>query len=130
MHHIGETARQTGLSVDTLRYYEKIGLLVNISRDAGGRRRYEQRDLSRLGFIQRAQRCNFSLDEIRQLLALRSCRDAARPEATRLTEQKLQDVRRRMADLDRLQQELERLLGLCRGSEYGCPIIDGLESPD
>ena len=90
MPSIGETAQQTGLSVDTLRYYEKIGLMPRIARDNGGRRRYEARDLGRLRFIQRAQRCNFSLSEIRQLLEFRSCRDAARPEVARLTEEKLQ----------------------------------------
>lgn len=124
---IGETSRSTGLSVDTLRYYEKIGLLPRVARDAGGRRRYDEKDLSRLRFIQRAQRCNFSLDEIRQLLELRSHRDAARPEVQRLTERKLDEIQARMADLDRLQRELELLLNLCRGSEDGCPIIEGLD---
>lgn len=127
---IGETALQTGMSVDTLRYYEKISLLPRIARDSGGRRRYEPGDLSRLRFIQRAQRCNFSLDEIRQLLEFKRCRDAARTEVAQLTERKLQEIRHRMADLDQLGQELERLLKLCRGSDQGCPIIDGLDTPD
>ncbi|MFC3105282.1 MerR family DNA-binding protein [Salinisphaera aquimarina] len=118
------------MSVDTLRYYEKIGLLPLIRRDSGGRRRYERGDVSRLRFIQRAQRCNFSLDEIRQLFEFKGCRDIARPEVAQLTEQKLQEIRHRMADLDQLQQELERLLKLCRGSGQGCPIIDGLDTPD
>ena len=130
MPSIGETAQQTGLSVDTLRYYEKIGLMPRIARDNGGRRRYEARDLGRLRFIQRAQRCNFSLSEIRQLLEFRSCRDAARPEVARLAEEKLQDIQRRMIDLERLQQELGQLLGLCHGSDRGCPIIDNLDTPD
>ena len=125
---IGETARQVGMSVDTLRYYEKIGLLSPVARDSRGRRRYVARDLARLHFIQRAQRCDFSLNEIRVLLESRSCRDAARPEVARLTEQKLQDIRTHMADLDRLQQELGNLLQLCRGSDQGCPIIDGLDA--
>lgn len=130
MPSIGETAQRTGLSVDTLRYYEKIGLLPRIARDAGGRRQYEPRDLSRLRFIQRAQRCDFSLDEIRQLLEFKGCRDAARSEVAQLTEHKLQEIRQRMADLDQLGRELERLLELCRGSDQGCPIIDGLDTPD
>lgn len=125
---IGEAASETGLSIDTLRYYEKIGLLPRISRDTGGRRRYDNADLSRLRFIQRAQRCNFSLEEIRQLLQLRSAEDNARPQVQRLTEQKLADIKARMADLDRLQRELELLLNLCHGSESGCPIIEGLDS--
>jgi DNA-binding transcriptional MerR regulator len=130
MLSIGDTARQIGMSVDTLRYYEKIGLLPRIARDPGGRRRYEPGDLSRLRFIQRAQRCDFSLDEIRQLLEFKGCRDTARPEVAQLTEQKLQEIRHRMADLDQLQQELERLLKLCRGSDQGCPIIEGLDASD
>lgn len=127
---IGEAARQTGLSGDTLRYYEKIGLMPRIARDNGGRRRYEAHDLARLCFIRRAQRCNFSLDEIRQLLEFKDCRDAARPEVARLTEQKLREIRHRMADLDRLQQELGQLLQLCQGSDRGCPIIDHFETPE
>lgn len=127
---IGEAARATGLSADTLRYYERIGLLPRIARDPGGRRRYDKDDLSRLRFIQRAQRCDFSLDEIRQLLELRSRRDPARPEVQRLTEHKLEEIQARMADLDRLQGELELLLNLCRGSEDGCPIIEGIDHPE
>jgi len=129
MPSIGETAQQTGLSADTLRYYEKIGLLPNVTRDNGGRRRYDADDLSRLRFIQRAQRCNFSLDEIRQLLEFRSCRDAARPAVARLTEHKLADIQQRLADLETLQHELQQLLYLCRGSDQGCPILDGLDHP-
>jgi len=130
MQSIGEAAQRTGLSVDTLRYYEKIGLLPRIARDPGGRRRYDLGDLSRLRFIQRAQRCNFSLDEIRQVLEFKGCRGAGRPEVAQLTEHKLQEIRHRMADLDQLQQELSRLLDLCRGSAQGCPIIDGLDTLD
>lgn len=129
MPSIGEAAQQTGLSVDTLRYYEKIGLMPRIARDNGGRRQYEQHDLERLRFIQRAQRCNFSLDEIRQLLEFRNCRNKARPEVAALTEQKLQDILRHMADLRQLQSELGRLLQRCRDSDQGCPIIDSFDKP-
>lgn len=124
---IGEAAERTGLSVDTLRYYEKIGLLPRIARDPGGRRRYDDNDLSRLRFIQRTQRCDFSLEEIRQLLALRNHQDAARTEVQHLTERKLDEIQVRITDLERLQRELELLLNLCRGSEDGCPIIEGLD---
>lgn len=125
---IGEAAEQTGLSVDTLRYYEKIGLLSGIARDAGGRRRYTPRDLAQLAFIQRAQRCNFSLDEIRLLLELRSRRHQARPEVQRLTERKLETIEARIDDLARLRHELESLLVLCRHSDGPCcPILEGLD---
>jgi DNA-binding transcriptional MerR regulator len=124
---IGDTAQKTSLSVDTLRYYEKIGLLPRIARDSGGRRRYDGDDLSRLRFIQRAQRCDFSLDEIRQLLEFRGCRDAGRPAVAQLTEHKLADIQHRLADLEQLQNELQQLLHLCQGSDQGCPIIEGLD---
>jgi len=130
MPGIGDTARQTGLSVDTLRYYEKMGLLPNVARDSGGRRRYGSDDISRLRFIQRARRCDFSLDEIRQLLGFRSCRDAARPAVAELTEHKLADIRHRLADLEQLQSELQQLLHLCQDSDQGCPILEGLDQPD
>lgn len=124
---IGETSRATKLSVDTLRYYERIGLLPRVARDPGGRRRFDDADLSRLRFIRRAQTCSFSLAEIRQMLSLREASDTSRPEVQRLTEGKLAEVERRLADLDRLKRELELLLNLCHSSDAGCPIIDNLE---
>ncbi|MEX2515688.1 MAG: heavy metal-responsive transcriptional regulator [Gammaproteobacteria bacterium] len=127
---IGEAARRTGLSVDTLRYYEKIQLMPCLARDSGGRRRYSERDLSQLRFIQRAQRCDFSLTEIGELLKLRRAPEASRPQVQQLTEQKLEDIKTRLEDLERLQHELELLLNLCRGSDKGCPIIESLDSAD
>jgi len=128
--NIGEAARRTGLSVDTLRYYEKIQLTPRIDRDPGGRRRYNERDLSQLRFIRRAQRCNFSLTEIGELLKLRRAPEVPRPQVRQLTEQKLKDIKTRLDDLDRLQHELELLLNLCRGTDKGCPIIERLDSSD
>ena len=127
---IGEAARRTGLSVDTLRYYEKIQLMPRIARDSGGRRRYGERDLSQLRFIQRAQRCNFSLMDIGELLKLRRNPEAPRLQVQQLTEQKLKEIKARREDLERLQHELELLLNLCRGSDKGCPIIESLDSTD
>ena len=127
---IGEAARRTGLSVDTLRYYEKIQLMPRIARDSGGRRRYGERDLSQLRFIQRAQRCNFSLMDIGELLKLRRTPEAPRLQVQQLTEQKLKEIKARREDLERLQHELELLLSLCRGSDKGCPIIESLDSTD
>lgn len=121
---IGETAQSTGLTVDTLRYYEKIGLLPRVARDTGGRRRFDEADLSRLRFIRGAQACDFSLEEIRQMLTLREMPEVPGPEVQHLTEQKLAEIEQRLADLDRLKRELELLLNLCRASEQGCPIID------
>jgi len=124
---IGEVSRRTGLSVDTLRYYERIGLLPPVTRGPGGVRLYGERDLARLRFIQRAQRMNFTLEEIGQLLAMREDPQHAREEVRRLTLAKLEAVEAALRDLTHLRDELALLVNLCRGSEGGCPIIEGIE---
>jgi len=117
----------TGLSADTLRYYERIGLLPGVARTASGIRLYGERDLSRLRFIQRAQKMNFSLEEIGALLSLREDPQHARDTVRELTAHKLAEVEARLEELTLLRNELTLLLNLCRGSAEGCPIIEGME---
>ena len=124
---IGELARESGLKPDTLRYYERIGLLPRVARDAGGRRRYQEADCSRLRFILRARAMDFSLEEIAALLQMREEPQRARAEVRALTRRKLEQVERRLESLDLLRRELQLLLSLCRASEEGCPIIEQLE---
>jgi len=126
-YRIGDVTRLTGLSADTLRYYEKIGLLPKVARNASGVRLYDEQDLSRLRFIQRAQRMNFSLEEIGMLLKMRENPRDARDEVRQLTAHKLAEVERSLEELTLLRNELTLLLNLCRGSEDGCPIIEGIE---
>jgi len=116
-----------GLSADTLRYYEKIGLLPAVARNTSGVRQYVDEDLSRLKFIQRAQKMNFSLKEIADLLQMRADPQHARDEVRQLTSNKLAEVESRLSELATLRNELTLLLNLCHGSEAGCPIIEGLE---
>ncbi len=125
---ISETSRQTGLSADTLRYYEKIGLLPRIQCDHGGRRRYSEQDLSRLRFIQRAQKMNFSLAEIADLLTMRADPTQARNEVRQLTRRKLEQVEEHLRELTTLRNELTLLLNLCSAAEDGCPIIEDMET--
>ncbi len=125
---ISEFSQLTGLSPDTLRYYEKIGLLPRIKRDSGGRRRYSEQDLSRLRFIQRAQKMNFTLAEIADLLSMRENPNRARDEVRLLTRRKLDQVEEHLQALTTLRNELTLLLNLCRGSEDGCPIIEDIEA--
>lgn len=127
-HRIGDVTRLTGLSADTLRYYEKIDLLRPVSRLVSGVRVYGEGDLSRLGFIQRAKAMNFSLDEIAQLLEMREDPPRARDEVHELTHRKLEKVESHMEELDTLRKELTLLINLCRGAEAGCPIIEDLDS--
>jgi len=127
MYRIGEITKLLNLSADTLRYYEKIGLLPRISRNASGLRVYCEQDLSRLKFIRRAQRMRFSLAEIAQLLRLREDPQHAKPEVRKLAGEKLADIETDLNELSTLRNELLLLVNLCSAGEDGCPIIGGLE---
>ncbi len=116
---IGEMATRLGMSTDTLRYYEKIGLLPRPLRDSGGRRRYVDADLARLLFIQRAQAMNFSLAEIGHLLQLRERPQKTRADVRHLAGEKLAQVELRLKSLRLLRNELRLLLNLCAGSDDG-----------
>lgn len=126
-YKISEITRQTGFSADTLRYYEKIGLLKKIRRTPAGVRLYSEADLSRLRFIQRAKLMHFSLDEIGQLLTMRENPAKARKSVRRLTRQKLEEVERNLKNLTTLRNELTLLVNLCCDSNEGCPIIDHID---
>ncbi|MCK5387585.1 MAG: heavy metal-responsive transcriptional regulator [Gammaproteobacteria bacterium] len=127
LYRIGEVTKKTGLSADTLRYYEKIKLLPKVSRNASGIREYDDKDISRLKFIQRAQKMNFSLSEISDLLKMRENPQKVRDEVRQLTADKLGEVDEHLQSLTTLRNELQLLLNLCQGAEEGCPIIEGLE---
>lgn len=122
---IGELARQSGVHVETVRYYQKRGLLPEPKRPAGGVRRYDSTLVARIGFIKRAKEIGFSLDEVGKLLRLAvtpGCRDA-RDIAT----EKLAVVDARISDLQRVRRTLASLIAACNaGAKRACPIIDAL----
>ncbi len=122
-YHIGAIAHKLGLTPDTLRYYEKIGLLPRVSRNPSGIRLYNDKDVSRLKFIQRAQQMNFTLAEIASLLKMREAPQRARKQVRELTAKKLVEVEARVKELRTLQNELQLLINLCTGSKDSCPII-------
>ena len=126
-YRIGGVTKLLGISADTLRYYEKIGLLPAINRTVSGIRVYHERDLSRLRFIRRAQKMKFSLKEITELLKMREDPQHARDEVRLLTRTKLSEIEEHLDDLQFLRNELQLLLNLCAASEDGCPIIEGIE---
>jgi len=127
MYKIGKVTKLIGITADTLRYYEKFGLLPNISRNASGIRQYDDKDISRLKFIKRAQSMNFCLNEIKELLTMREDPQHAKDSVRSLTVDKLKDVEAQIAELTTLQNELTLLLNLCRASEEGCPIIEDID---
>jgi MerR family transcriptional regulator, mercuric resistance operon regulatory protein len=123
---IGQLAEAAGVSVETVRYYQRRGLLREPARPLGGIRRYSLGDVKRIRFIKRAQQLGFSLEEVGKLLQLedgRSCR-----ETERLAEQKLALVEARIADLQRLRKTLKELIGRCEAGRgtITCPIIASL----
>jgi DNA-binding transcriptional MerR regulator len=108
-YRIGELSRHLGLSADTLRYYEKIRLLPPVARNSSGLRVYDDKDKSRLKFIRRAQRMNFTLAEIGLLLEMRENPQKARSEARALMQKKLQEVEAQVEELVTLRTEMRLL---------------------
>lgn len=126
-YRIGDVTEKLGLSADTLRYYEKIGLLPKVGRNGAGIRLYNDQDLSRLKFIQRAQQMNFTLAEIAELLKMREAPQRARRQARELTQRKLGEIEARLAEMKTLRDELKLLINLCSGSKKKCPIITKMD---
>ena len=126
-YRIGQVAEMLRLSADTLRYYEKSGLIPHIARTASGIRLYSDQDISRLRFIRHAQQMNFSLAEVGDLLKMRENPQLARAQVRQLTADKLVEVESRLNDLNTLRKELRLLLNLCEINEDGCPIIEGMD---
>ncbi len=123
---IGRLALAADVHVETVRYYQRIGLLREPVRPLGGVRRYETRDVSRLQFIRRAKTMGFTLKEIAGLLQLQGKR--ACNQTRRLTEHKLVDVRRKLAELQSLETALRQLADECARAPQGgrCPTLDFL----
>src|SRR5579871_820836 len=110
---IGRLARETGLSVDAIRFYEKEGLLREPLRSQGGFRLYAQRDVERLRFIRSAQELGFSLAEVRELQLLGDENTQGCTHVRDLIRLKLDSVRRKMSDLKKLEGSLKSALGKC-----------------
>ncbi|MGH8131267.1 MAG: MerR family transcriptional regulator [Steroidobacteraceae bacterium] len=125
---IREAARTVGLSVDTLRYYEKISVLPRPARGAGGQRSYAEKDLVRLRFVVRAQALGFSLQEIRQLLRFRENPIRCSKSVRRLAQRKCENLAAQRQAIEHTHRELSLLLSLCSGASDHCPILDRLES--
>lgn len=127
-YKISAVSKRLSLTQDTLRYYEKIGLLNTVARNVSGVRQYTEQDISHLRFIQRAQKMNFSLAEISELLKMRQAPQHARDDVRQLTAVKLVEIETRLEELSSLKNELQLLLNLCRNAEDGCPIIENIET--
>lgn len=124
---IGELSRQTGCKVETIRYYERIGVLPPPARSEGGHRVYNESHLKRLNFVLRARRLGFPLGEVRTLLDLADGEGETCEQGEKLASERLTQVRQKMADLTLMEGVLDDMVAECRlGTTPQCPLIDTL----
>jgi len=124
---IGTLSKKTGTKVQTIRYYEQIGLMNEPGRSAGGQRRYFEQDLDRLGFIRHSRQLGFSLEAIRELLDLSDDPSRSCAEADIIARRHLVQVEKRIKRLQALKKELRRMVTECAGNSVSeCKIIEVL----
>ncbi|MBO0796705.1 MAG: MerR family DNA-binding protein [Ktedonobacteraceae bacterium] len=129
MLSIGQVARRAGVGVETVRFYEREGLLEEPPRRASGYRQYSEQVVKRIHFIKRAQQLGFSLKEMMELLMLRVDGQTSCEEVKRHTEAKIAQVEQKLLDLQRMRQALLQVASLCEeeGPRSRCPMLDALE---
>ena len=125
----GVLATQTGVNSETIRYYEKIGLMPDPARSSAGHRVYNESHAKRLSFVRRSRELGFTLEEIRELLELVDGGDYTCADVRDRTLTHLDDISKRIQDLQKLQRKLKSMAAKCDGgSAPECPIVDALYS--
>ncbi|HQT65664.1 MAG: hypothetical protein B7Z71_05230 [Acidocella sp. 21-58-7] len=126
---IGIVAGRSGCGIETIRFYEKAGVLPRARRSEGGRRVYDDRDVARITFIRRARELGFSLNEVRGLLALAEGNGDACEKVQSITLRHLDDIAAKISDLTTMQAVLNALVTRCaEGDNTACPLIDTLSN--
>lgn len=127
MLSIGDLSRRTGVKIPTIRYYEQMGLIEPPERSEGNQRRYSRRELERLSFIRHARDLGLNIEAIRELIELSAHPEQPCAHADRIAEEQLQAVREKIAKLQRLETELERIATHCHGDQIkDCYVIRAL----
>lgn len=127
MFSIGDLSRRTGVKVPTIRYYEQMGLVAAPERSEGNQRRYGRQELERLAFIRHARDLGFAVEDIRSLIELSGHPEQPCGHADRIAGEQLISVREKIAQLQRLEAELERIASCCDGNTVGdCYVIRAL----
>jgi Hg(II)-responsive transcriptional regulator len=127
---ISEAAQEAGVNVQTIRYYERRGLLPSPPRRTSGYRDLADETVRRVRFIKRAQELGFSLDEVAELLRLRAARPRNRARVRAIAERRVEQVDRKIAELQALRGILHGLIHQCHeGVTLDCPIIEAFEQP-
>lgn len=124
---IGLVSRRSGCSIDTIRFYEKTGILPQPRRTEAGRRVFDESDIARITFVRRARELGFSLDEVRGLLALAEGTGDSCDQVRSLARHHLDEIATRIADLTTMQTVLDALVAQCaQGTNPTCPLITAL----
>ncbi len=124
---IGALSKRTGCNVETIRFYERIGIMPKPARTQGGHRVYTQDHLKRLTFVRRSRELGFTLDQVRNLLSLVDSDDYTCDEVKEMTLEHMGDVRHKIADLRKLERVLNDMVSQCdRGAVPDCPVVDAL----
>lgn len=127
MLSIGTLARRTGTNVQTIRYYEQIGLMPEPGRSEGGQRRYGTLELDRLAFIRHSRQLGFSLEAIRELLDLSDSPERSCVQVDAVAQKQLREVEARISRLEALRMELQRMISECRSDRVAnCRILEVL----
>ncbi|MCA9447491.1 MAG: MerR family transcriptional regulator [Candidatus Omnitrophica bacterium] len=126
---VGQLAKQSGVNIETIRFYERKGLLPRPPRSSGGYRQYSTETISRVRFIKRSQELGFSLKEVAELLSLRIGPEATCGDIKRVAEEKAEDIDQKIRDLRQMKKALSALVDQCSGdgSTSDCPILEHLE---
>ncbi len=129
---VGQLAKKAGVNVETVRYYERIGLMPEPQRRESGYRMYSQDDLTRLAFIRHAKELGFTLNEIRELLELRVDAKSNCEEVRAQAEAKIRNIEQKIAHLQRIREVLGKLVSACwqREDTGECPILEAIERED
>ncbi|MDB5311305.1 MAG: merR1 2 [Gemmataceae bacterium] len=129
---VGQVARRFGVGVETVRFYERQGLLEEPARRASGYREYGDDAVAVLRFIRRAKQLGFTLKKIKGLLGLRLDASATRADVRTQASAKIVDIKAKIRDLRRMRDALTRLTAACHGDgpASGCPILEALNDPD
>lgn len=124
---IGALSKATGCNIETIRYYERVGVLLKPPRTSGGQRNYDQHHLKRLNFVRRSRELGFSLNEVRQMLRLVDGGDVTCDQVHDIALEHLADVGTKIKDLKRMEKILKQTAAKCEGGKAPeCPIIDAL----
>lgn len=129
VYSIGQVAKQSGVSVETVRYYEKEGLLEVPERKESGYRQFKGDTIARLSFIQQAKKLGFSLKEIGELLSITSDANTVCDDVKQLSQDKLVDIEKKIKMLQQMRKSLKKLIDVCPGQApiNDCPILDALQ---